>query len=233
MARLPRLTVPGYPHHVIQRGNNRQPTFHDDADYELMLDLLTEHSRDTQVAIHSYALMGNHLHLLVTPETQTALPRMMQAVGRRYVQAFNQRHRRTGTLWEGRYRSALVQTDRYLLACMAYIDLNPVRAGIVARASAYRWSSHAHYIGQQQDRLISPHPLYWQLGNTPFEREARYLDLVNQGLSAAQQTELTSATLKGWALGDAAFTQALQKQTDRRLRPERPGRPPTRSAEKR
>ena len=133
MARLPRLTVPGYPHNVILRGNNRQDIFRTTADYQRMLDLLTEHSRANQVDVHAYVLMGNHLHLLLTPQVDLALPKMMQAVGRSYVQVFNKMHARTGTLWEGRYRSTLIQTDRYLLACMAYIDLNPVRAHLVAQ----------------------------------------------------------------------------------------------------
>ncbi len=137
MARLPRLTVPGYPHHVIQRGNNRQMIFQDAADREFMLELLAEHSRLQQVAIHAYVLMGNHFHLLATPQTQDGLPSMMQAVGRSYVRHFNRRQHRTGTLWEGRYRSTIVQSERYLLACMAYIDLNPVRAALVAQAVDY------------------------------------------------------------------------------------------------
>src|SRR5882672_4877805 len=117
MARLPRLLVPGHPHHIIQRGNNRQATFHDAADYQLLLHLIAEYSEREKVAIHSYVLMSNHFHLLATPENAEGLPAMMQGVGRRYVQYFNRRHRRTGTLWEGRYRAALIETDRYLLAC--------------------------------------------------------------------------------------------------------------------
>ena len=136
MARLPRLTVIGYPHHVILRGNNRQDIFRNAADYQRMLDLLFEHSRTHKVDIHAYVLMGNHLHLLLTPQEDQGLPKMMQAVGRSYVQVFNKVHTRTGTLWEGRYRSTLIQTDRYLLACMAYIDLNPVRARMVAQPRA-------------------------------------------------------------------------------------------------
>ncbi len=149
MARLPRLSIPGYPHHVIQRGNNRQAIFLNDADRERMLDLLLEHSVKNQVAIHAYVLMDNHFHLLATPETAEGLPAMMQAVGRSYVRYFNDRAGRTGTLWEGRYRSTLIETERYLLACMAYIDLNPVRAGMVHAPLDFAWSSHAHYVGQR------------------------------------------------------------------------------------
>lgn len=226
MARLPRLTVPGYPHHVIQRGNNRQTIFVDDTDREFMLALLSEHAPVCRVAIHAYVLMGNHLHLLVTPEIADGLLKLMQAVGRRYVRHFNDRHRRTGTLWEGRYRSTVIDTERYLLACMAYIDLNPVRAGLVALARDYSWSSHAHYIGQRQDRLVTPHALWWTLGNTPFAREAAYADMVHAGLSVAQQTALTDATLRGWALGSDVFVAQLQAHTERRTGPQRPGRPP-------
>lgn len=225
MARLSRLTIPSFPHHLVQRGNNRQPTFHEAADYELLLKLLAEHAQREKVAIHAYVLMGNHFHLLATPETLTGLPRMMQAVGRRYVQYFNRRYQRTGTLWEGRYKATLVQTERYLLACMAYIDLNPVRAGIVARPSDYVWSSHRHYIGQTNDRLVTPHPLFWEMGNTPFAREAAYAERVNLGITADQQKSLTESVLKGWALGDREFLAGLQARTSRRLARGRAGRP--------
>jgi putative transposase len=227
MARLPRLCVPGYPHHVIQRGNNRQAIFVSAADYQLMLELLEENAKKFEVAIHAYVLMGNHFHLLVTPRAQDALPKMMQAVGRRYVRYFNTSQGRTGTLWEGRYKSTLIQTERYLLACMVYIDLNPVRAGLVSEARDYPWSSHRHYIGQCQDRLITPHPLYWDLGNTPFAREMAYADLVSSGLGDDTTEELTKSTLQGWALGEPRFVADLQKRTVRRVSKSAAGRPPS------
>ena len=225
MARLPRLTIPGYPHHVIQRGNNRQPIFVDAADREHMLALLAEHAQQFKVAIHAYVLMGNHLHLLATPETADGLPSLMQAVGRRYVRYFNDRHGRTGTLWEGRYRSTVIETDRYLLACMVYIDLNPVRAGWVQAPRAYLWSSHAHYIGLRHDKWLTPHPVLWTLGNTPFAREAAYAQAVERGIDSEQLRALTDAALKGWALGDTAFLARLGLRTPRRLQKARPGRP--------
>lgn len=225
MARLPRLTVPGYPHHVIQRGNNRQPIFASDGDRQRLLALLAEYAAQFGVAVHAYVLMDNHFHLLATPSTTEGLPKMMQAVGRRYVRHFNDRQGRSGTLWEGRYRSTLIETDRYLLVCMAYIDLNPVRAGMVQQARDFPWSSHGHYIGQRQDRLITPHPLVWGLGNTPFAREAAYADLVQAGVGAGQQAALTDATLRGWALGGADFVATLHKLTDRRPSQMRAGRP--------
>ncbi len=224
MARLPRLTVPGYPHHVLQRGSHRLPTFHDEADYRTMLALLEEHAKREGVAVHAYVLMPNHLHLLATPDTVTALPALMQAVGRRYVQAFNRRHARTGTLWEGRYRATVLDPRTYLLPCMVYLDLNPVRTGLVARAADYPWSSHGHYVGLRQDPLITVPAGIWALGNTPFAREAAYADQVQQGLGNRVEP-LTEALLKGWALGTDDFVERLQKLTQRRVTRAKAGRP--------
>ena len=225
MARLPRLTLAGYPHHIILRGNNRQAIFMDSADFQRMLALLQANAQDQQVQIHAYVLMSNHLHLLLTPLQNDSLPKMMQAVGRSYVLYFNKRHGRSGTLWEGRYRSALIQTERYFLACMAYIDLNPVRAGMVAQAADYLWSSHGHYIGRQNEAWLTPHPLYWDMGNTPFAREAAYAAMVQAGVNQEQQQALTSSALSGWALGEKSFVQGLQKQTTRRVNRAKAGRP--------
>ena len=228
MARLPRLTVPGYPHHIIQRGNNRQAIFSGPADYELLLSLIDEHARKQQVAIHAYVLMSNHFHLLATPETAEGIPQMMQAVGRRYVRTYNLRHARTGTLWEGRYKSTLIQAERYLLACMVYTDLNPVRAGMVAEPANYPWSSYQHYSGRKVDKLITPHPLYWELGNTPFAREQAYTELVRTGISDQQKRALTDSALRGWALGEPDYVADLQRRTERRVVPAKAGRPPLR-----
>jgi putative transposase len=225
MARQPRLSIAGYPHHIIQRGNNRQVIFMDVADRQFFLDLLEEHAKQFGIAIHSYVLMDNHVHLLATRSTVGGLPGMMQAVGRRYVRYFNDRHHRTGTLWDGRYKSTLVQSESYLLTCMAYLDLNPVRAGMVAQASDYPWSSYSHYTGQRQDRLITPHPLAWELGNTPFAREAAYAALVQGGLAHHEQAAITDSALHGWALGDADFVVDLQKKTSRRVSKGQAGRP--------
>ena len=153
------------------------------------------------------------------------MPSMMQAVGRRYVRYFNDTKERTGTLWEGRYKSALVQSERYLLACMVYMDLNPVRAGMVDQAQDYAWSSHAHYIGLRNDRLVTPHALAWELGNTPFARESRYRQLVQVGVSLEQRLALGRSVTSGWALGDDGFIANLQGRTARRLTRSVPGRP--------
>ena len=225
MARQPRLTVAGYPHHVIQRGNDRQAIVRDDADREKLWALLVEQAAIFKVAIHAYVVMDNHLHLLATPQTDEGLPKLMQAVGRSYVRYFNLRHQRTGTLWEGRYRSNLIESERYLLACMVYIELNPVRAGMVQEPVDYKWSSHRHCIGQLSDKLVTPHALFWGLGNTPFAREAAYLSLVQTGLAAAEKEQLTRSALSGWALGPPRFVAELKELTPRRLLPGKAGRP--------
>ena len=229
MARLPRLTLPGYPHHIIQRGNNSQPIFATAADYQALLDALHENAQKFKVAIHAYVLMPNHFHLLATPESADGLPQLMQAVGRRYVRWFNTAQGRTGTLWEGRYKSTVLDAQHYLLPCMAYLDLNPVRGGLAGQAADYAWSSHGHYIGLRVgggvDKLITPHPQYWALGNTPFAREAAYAKLVQSGVSAVQQAALTDSALRGWALGSPAFVAELQNLTERRLTKAVAGRP--------
>ena len=225
MARLPRLTLPGFPHHVIQRGNNRQAIFQAVSDYQTLLGLLAENAIKFDVQIHAYVLMSNHFHLLVTPQTDDGLPHLMQAVGRSYVRYFNGAQKRSGTLWEGRYKSTLIQTDRYLLACMAYIDLNPVRAGLLAQAGDYPWSSFGHYTGQRLDKFITPHPLVWELGNTPFAREAAYAELVQAGIGSVQQQALTDSALRGWALGEPDFVADLQRRTERRVSKATAGRP--------
>ena len=187
--------------------------------------LVDEHARKQRVAVHAYVLMSNHFHLLATPETEEGIPQMMQAVGRRYVRNYNLRQARTGTLWEGRYRSTLIQAERHLLACMVYMDLNPVRAGMVADPADYRWSSHLHYIGRRADKLITPHPLYWELGNTPFARDEAYATLVRSGVDEQERQALTEATLRGWALGEPDYVADLQRRTERRVLKGQAGRP--------
>jgi putative transposase len=225
MARLPRLTLPGYPHHLIQRGNNRQLIFASTADYQYLLGLLFENAKKFSVAVHAYVLMENHFHLLATPGSENGISRLMQAVGRSYVRYFNDLHGRSGSLWEGRYRSTLIEADQYLLLCMAYLDLNPVRAGKVAQAQDYAWSSYGHYAGMRSDKLVTPHALFWTLGNTPFAREAAYVERVSAGVNSQQQLALTESALSGWALGSENFVAELQKNTPRRVQKTAAGRP--------
>jgi putative transposase len=209
MARLARLAVAGYPHHIIQRGNNRQTVFRDVSDHVRYLGWLREIAGERGLAIHAYVLMPNHVHLLATPAADDTMSRVLQGLGRHYVRWFNKKYQRTGSLWEGRFRSSLVETDRYLLTCMRYIELNPVRAGLAADPAHYRWSSYAHHIGAGIDPLITDHPLVWALGNTPFERQSAYRSLFEAPMSDAELKTIRNATNRGRALAQAAFLHQL------------------------
>ncbi|HEV7619236.1 MAG TPA: transposase [Burkholderiaceae bacterium] len=225
MARLPRLVIPHQPHHVIQRGNDQQLIFRDTNDCVVFLDWLREAAKQFKVAVHAYVLMPNHMHLLVTPSDETGLGRMMQWVGRYYVPYFNYKYGRVGTLWQGRYKATVIDSERYFMVCSRYIELNPVRAGMAANPAEYRWSSYAHHVGAKPDPLITDHSLYWALGNTPFDREAAYKGLVEQALTTEEINILNEATLRGWALGSEQFKINIEKKTNRRIRPAKRGRP--------
>jgi putative transposase len=206
-----------------------QPIVVDDADRRQLLDLFLATSRECKVAVHGYVLMDNHFHLLATPEKEGGLAAMMQAIGRSYVRAFNDRTGRTGTLWEGRYRSTLVQADAHLLACLAYMDLNPVREGLAVRCRRLCVVELPALRGSGARPLVTPHPVFWSLGNTPFAREQAYTDLVAAGIAPELQTRITEGTLRGWAVGDHSFLQMLERDAPRRPAPRKPGRPRTAS----
>jgi putative transposase len=225
MARLPRLVVPHQPHHIIQRGHDKQLIFRDSADHAAFLEWLKEGAKRFKVAIHAYVLMPDHIHVLATPVDADGLARMMQWVGRYYVPYYNQKYERGGTLWQGRYRATVLDAERYLLLCSRYIELNPVRNGLVAGAADYPWSSYMHHIGAKSDPLITDHRLYWALGNTPFDREIAYKLLAEQSLGSQEVEAITQATLKGWALGADDFKSGLEKQVSRRVSPAKRGRP--------
>ena len=219
MARAPRLELPGVPLHVIQRGNNRAACFYTDGDRRLYLDCLRGAAARHACAVHAYVLMPNHVHLLVTPGAPGAAAAMMQALGRRYVRLFNDTHSRTGTLWEGRYKSCLIDTDAYLFACHRYVELNPVRAGLVAEPLAFRWSSHAHYRLGQPDPLVTPHAMFEMMG-----REA-FMGLCRIPLPDETLKRIRESTQKGWALGAEAFLDRLEAALGRGVRPPKRGRP--------
>ncbi len=226
MARLPRLALAGQPHHLVQRGLNRQPIVVDDVDRQRFLAELRESAALHKVAIHAYVLMDTHVHLLATPETVDGLSLMMQSLGRRYVAAFNKRHGRSGTLWDGRFRAAPLEADAHLLACMRFIELNPHRVGGVHQAAEdYVWSSAAHHLGRRRDPLVLDHALFWALGNTPFEREAAWRRWLEQGVPADEARRLMDSAHKGWPLGGARFLHQLGERTERPLLPRKRGRP--------
>ncbi len=225
MARLPRLIVPSQPHHVIQRGAGQQPVFLDAEDHRLFLAHLKTSSEKFNVALHGYVLMSNHFHLLATPMASTGLAKMMQWIGRYYVPYFNQKYNRTGTLWQGRYKTAVIDSERYFLTCLRYIEMNPVRAGLVVVPGGYLWSSYHHHVGERRDVLITEHALYWALGNTPFAREAAYRRLIEELIPNVDIEMLTGSALKGWAIGSNNFKADLERKTQQRVQPAKRGRP--------
>jgi putative transposase len=225
MARQSRLILPHQPHHIIQRGNDGQVIFRDAEDYERLLGWLKEASSFYRVAVHAYVLMPTHLQLLATPGDETALALMMQKIGRLYVPWFNQKYQRSGGLFQGRFRTSLVEAERYFLACCRYIELCPVRAQLAADPVDYPWSSYPHHAGVRSDPIVSDHSLYWALGNTPFQREAAYTEMVQQGLSDDEFRHIDQAVQKGWPLATDAFKAELERKTKRRILPAKRGRP--------
>ena len=219
MPRLSRYVLPGPPQHVIQRGNNRSPIFVADEDYGRFRQELRDSCRQHQCLIHAYVLMTNHVHLVMTPEREHSIAKVLQSVGRRYVQYFNFTYKRTGTLWEGRYKATLIDSERYLLTCYRYIELNPVRANMVAHPSEYRWSSYRANALGQPDPLLTPHAEYLALGHSAPEREAAYRALFVAHLDSRTLTEIREATQKGWALGNDRFKDEVERLLQRRTRP--------------
>jgi putative transposase len=193
MPRPRRVVLPSVPLHIIQRGNNRVPCFAAQNDYLAYLEMLRECAFDCGCALHAYVLMTNHVHLLLSPDDDDSVSTMMQRLGRRYVLYFNRRHARTGTLWEGRFRSSLVQDERYLMICYRYIELNPVRASMVASPSDYPWSSYrANALGRQSS-LLTPHLLYTALGSDAATRQTAYRHLFSEALSDEALDQLRQA----------------------------------------
>jgi putative transposase len=225
MARQSRLILPHQPHYVVQRGNDNQPIFRDDEDYGRFLGWLKEAARAYHVAIHAWVLMPTHLHLLATPADEDGLAAMMQKVGRLYVPWFNAKHGRSGTLFGGRFRTALIDPEQYLLACLRYLELHPVRSQAAVAPLDHPWSSHAHHAGVRVDPLITDHGKYWELGNTPFQREAAYNALIQQGLNADELAAIDTAVTKGLALGSHSFLVELERKTKRQVLPAKRGRP--------
>jgi putative transposase len=211
--------VPGLPQHVIQRGNNRSPCFAAASDYRFYLDCLETACERHDCRVHAYVLMTNHVHLLVTPSTELAVARVMQSVGRRYVQRFNATYQRTGTLWEGRYRATLVEADRYLLACHRYIELNPVRARLARQPLEYPWSSHRANAFGDRDRLVSPHAEYDRLGHNRVTRHAAYRNLFGDVLTDDDLAAIRDATNRGWVLGGDRFREEVATLLERRTEP--------------
>jgi len=219
MARLPRLNLPGIPQHVIQRGNNRHVCFYTEQDYTVYLSKLKEYSEKYHVAVHSYVLMTNHVHLLMTPEEGDGVSKLIQSLGRYYVRYVNKTHGRTGTLWEGRYKSTLVDSENYFLTVSRYIELNPVRADMVGHPGEYPWSSYQKNAMGKLIKLITPHFCYQSLGKNDEERQTAYKALFQQMIPDDTLKEIREATNKAWVLGEGRFIKQIEKQTARRGAP--------------
>jgi putative transposase len=225
MPRRPRVTLPGVPLHIIQRGNNREACFYADQDYHAYLAWLDEYARKSLCAVHAYVLMTNHVHLLITPRTADGAGTLMKRLGQRYVQYVNRTYRRTGTLWEGRYKSCLTREEDYVLGCYRYIELNPVRADMVVHPAEYRWSSYRANAQSKHSTLLTPHPLYSALGRDKVTRQIAYRELFCYDLDRGLIDQIRAATNGNYALGSPRFREQVARALGRRVSPGKSGRP--------
>jgi len=225
MPRRPRLVCPKIPLHIIQRGNNRQACFFSDDDYLFYLQCLLEYSLKTKCLIHGYVLMTNHVHLLLTPSDKDSVGQLMKHLGQRYVQYVNRTYQRSGTLWEGRFRSCIAQEDNYLLQCMRYIELNPVRAEMVKHPADYKWSSYRCNAQGERNKLITPHFMYEALGLKKAMQETNYRELFRYNLEPGLVDEIREATNGNYVLGNERFKEEIGKVLGRRVQPGKAGRP--------
>ena len=223
MPRGARVILPDVAVHIVQRGHDRRDCFREETDYLVYLANLFELSGETGCAVHAYCLMTNHVHLLLTPSTQAAFANLMRNLGQRYVQYFNRRYQRTGTLWEGRPRSCLVDSAPYVIACHRYIELNPVRAGMTPSPSAYPWSSHSGNAGYALNKLLSPHPEYLALGVDEASRVSAYRTLFSGQEELEFLGAIRDATNGGYALIGEKLKSALPGHMRRRLERKPPG----------
>lgn len=224
MPRRPRIKLAGIPQHIVQRGINREPCFFSEEDYHCYLHWLEKSAGDWHCAIHAYVLMTNHVHLLLTAGSEEGIAKLMQSLGRRYVQYINRSYRRSGSLWEGRYKSSLVQAETYLLTCMRYIELNPVRADMVNDPGQYRWSSYRHNGLGQSDSRLAEHPLYTALGQDEATRQAAYRALFRSQLDDEAIADIRLSLSQGQPLGNDRFSDAMCAAAGIRRSRKRPGR---------
>ena len=225
MPRRARITVAGVPHHVIQRGNNRIACFYRDKDYEEYLRWLKEYSELCECQVHAYVLMTNYVHLLVTPKEVGGLGVMMRRLGQRYVQYINRTYRRSGTLWEGRFKSCIAQEERYVLGCYRYIELNPVRAGMVEHPAEYRWSSYRVNAQREESDLLTPDRSYLSLGANAESRCSAYRKFFSDVLEPELVDQIRQATSGNYALGSEVSQSQIEEALKRRVTPGQSGRP--------
>ncbi|MFQ5642285.1 MAG: transposase [Thiogranum sp.] len=217
MPRKPRMYMPGVPCHVIQRGNNREPCFFTERDYRFYLVCLGEACERFNVALHAYVQMTNHVHLLMTPASESGVSRVMQSLGRRYVQYVNQAYRRCGTLWESRHKASIVDAEGYLLICYRYIELNPVRAGMVKHPGDYAWSSYRRNACGKSHAYIREHEIYTRLGRDLAARQAAYRELFSHALDRNTLSAIRTSAACSMPLGNDRFRGKLEDALGRRL----------------
>lgn len=225
MPRKARFYLPGVPVHIVQRGHSREPVFFENSDYQAYLDWLKEAAERYDCDIHAYVLMTNHVHILATPKDKEGISRLMQYIGRRYVPYINYTYGTSGSIWEGRYKASLISDDQYLLTCMRYIELNPIRANMVNAPGQYRWSSYRHNAQGREDVLMTEHPLYKQLGKTVAKRCEAYKDLFKAHLDEDQLKDIRSAWQTGTPLGNEYFKEKIERKLKTKVGQNRRGRP--------
>ena len=225
MPRRARYELPDVPQHVIQRGVDRQPVFFRDDDCKCYLDWLGDYASKREIAVHAYCLMTNHIHLLLSAPSSGELGGLMQDMGRRYVQYVNRTYRRSGGLWQGRYKSGYIQTERYLLSCMRYVELNPVRTNLVKSPGEYRWSSYRANALGEADRLVKPHGEYLALGTTPESRQEVYRELFVTEFDDPAWLLIRTATQQGVLAGDSQFCEVVAHRLGKSVTARPRGRP--------
>ncbi len=228
MARLPRLSIPNIPQHILQRGKTQQVCFRTETDFDAYCHWLEKYALKYNVALHAWVLMANHVHLLVTPSTQDGVSKMMQSLGRQYVRYFNYKYQRVGTLWEGRFRSCVVESESYFLLCQKYIELNSVRASLVIHPQDYKWSSYAYHginsatlsdNSNERPSIWSPHDTYLALGETQPLRVEAYQSLMSCEMEQETLSQIRLSLNKSMALGSVTFKQQIEELSGRRVTP--------------
>lgn len=225
MPRKPRFYLPGIPVHIVQRGHSHEPVFFDNDDYAAYLIWLEQASERYGCSIHAYVLMTNHIHILATPEKQNSISLMMQYIGRQYVPYINHSYGSSGSIWEGRYKASLIHDEGYLLTCMRYIELNPVRADMVKTPGAYRWSSYRANGRGEANKLIHPHPLYQSMGRTRQQRQEAYQALIKAHIDEKEIGNIRSAWQTGTPLGNDYFREKIEMTLKCKVGQARRGRP--------
>ncbi len=227
MSRFPRPILVNVPLHIVQRGNNRNPCFFCREDYRTYLDMLETAAAEFPCVLHAYVLMPNHVHFLISPQHVTGPAAMMKRVGQRYVQFINRKYGRFGTLWQGRYHSSLVDTERYFLACQRYIELNPQRAGLVSHPVDYEWSSYRVHAHGEESRIVVPHDIYMNIGNAKGDRESAYRALFNEAIPQPILDQVRRATNSNGVCGSTEFSESIGVALGRDFRRQQSGPKPS------